>query len=70
MPVAMEQAHRYVQQSLDAYLPGAPLEKGAEVFYGYCTITVLKDGKVFGMLGVRGITAGSGTTIGMASSPR
>jgi hypothetical protein len=54
MPVTAEQAHRYAQQSLDAYLPGTALEKDTDVFYGYYTITVLKDGKVYGMLGVNG----------------
>jgi hypothetical protein len=54
MPVTAEQAHRYAQQFLDANFPGTTLEKDADVFYGYYTITVLKDGKIYGMLGVNG----------------
>ena len=54
LPVTAEQAHQHAQKALDANLPGATLEKDADVFYGYYTITVLKDGKVYGMLGVNG----------------
>ncbi len=54
LPVTAEQAHQYAQKALDANLPGTTLEKDADVFYGYYTITVLKDGKVYGMLGVNG----------------
>jgi hypothetical protein len=56
MTVTPEQAHQYAQQFLDARLPGTTVEKDADIFYGYYTITVLKEGAVYGMLGVNGYT--------------
>ncbi len=56
MPVSAEQARQYAQEFLDERLPGTKVESDADTFYGYYTITVLKDGKTYGMLGVNGYT--------------
>jgi hypothetical protein len=56
MTVTPQEARQYAQEFLDARLPGTKVEKDADTFYGYYTITVLKDGKVYGMLGVNGYT--------------
>jgi len=54
MPVTVEQARQKAQAYLNGVLPGATLDEGLTTFYGYYTIDVLKDGKVFGMLSVNG----------------
>ncbi|MCE1195240.1 hypothetical protein LWX53_01910, partial [bacterium] len=47
-------ARELAQKMLDGRAGGLKVEDGADVFYGYYTIHVLKDGKIFGMLGVNG----------------
>jgi hypothetical protein len=56
MSVSPQQARHYAQEFLDARLPGTKVEDGAGTFYGYYSIHVLKDGNVYGMLGVNGYT--------------
>ncbi len=56
MTVTPQKARQYAQDFLDARLPGTKAEEGADTFYGYYTIHVMKDGKVYGMLGVNGYT--------------
>jgi len=53
MPVTVEQAESYAMKYLSQYLSGASLEE-PDQFYGYYTIHVLKDGKIYGMLSVNG----------------
>jgi len=55
MPITSEQASAHAIDYLDRYLPGASLE-APDRFYGYYTIHVVKDGKIFGMLSVNGYT--------------
>jgi len=45
----------YAQRWLDRYFPGASVEE-ANAFYGYYTMDVSRDGKIFGMLSVNGFT--------------
>jgi hypothetical protein len=54
MPVSSNKARQYAQEFLDARLPGTRAEEEVDTFYGYFTIHVLKEGKVYGMLGVNG----------------
>ena len=56
MPVQVQKARQLAQEFLDARLPGTKVEEGTDTFYGYYTIHVMKDGKVYGMLGVNGYT--------------
>lgn len=56
MTVTPPQARQYAQEFLDARLPGTTAEESVDTFYGYYTIHVMKDGKVYGMLGVNGYT--------------
>jgi hypothetical protein len=56
MTVTVEKARQYAQEFLDTRLPGTRVEEGVDTFYGYYTIHVMKDGKVYGMLGVNGYT--------------
>jgi len=49
-----QQAHKYAQEFLDARLPGTRVEEGADTFYGYYTIHVMKGIDLYGMLGVNG----------------
>ncbi len=55
MTVTEEQAKKYAQDFLSGYLPGSDMEE-ADQFYGYYTIHILKDGKIYGMLSVNGYT--------------
>jgi len=55
MPITAEQAKGYAMRYLDKNLPGASLEDPVR-FYGYYTIHILKDGKIYGMLSVNGYT--------------
>src|SRR5574341_709434 len=54
MPVSKEEALKTAQEYLDASLPGAKVEEGADAFYGYYTIDIQRDGKIVGMLSVNG----------------
>ena len=56
MNVTPEQARRNAQEFLDARLPGTRAEDSVDPYYGYYTIDVMKNGKVYGMLGVNGYT--------------
>lgn len=54
--VKPEQAIKNAQRYLDALYPGVKADPKADRFYGYYTIHTMKDGKVYGMLGVNGYT--------------
>ena len=54
MAVTPEQAREIAQAWLDQSMPGASTDPGADAFYGYYTIHVLKDGQIVGMLSVNG----------------
>jgi hypothetical protein len=56
MTVSADQALQDAQAYLDSALPGTTIAKDADAFYGYYTIEVIKDGKVYGMLSVNGFT--------------
>lgn len=53
--ISGEQALAYAQAYLDRVLPGTRADE-ADAFYGYYTIHVLKDGKIYGMLSVNSDT--------------
>ena len=53
MPVTKDQAAKIAENYLKSNLPGASIED-PDVFYGYYTIHILKDGKIYGMLSVNG----------------
>jgi hypothetical protein len=55
MPVTTSDAEKIAQAYLNSYLPSSSVED-PDVFYGYYTIHVLKDGKPYGMLSVNGYT--------------
>ena len=55
MPVTNTDAKQLAQTYLDSYLPGSTVEE-PEIFYGYYTLHVLRDGKIYGMLSVNGYT--------------
>jgi hypothetical protein len=56
MPVTSNQAVTIADNYLKTYLPGASAEE-PDVFYGYYTIHVLRDGRIYGMLSVNGYSA-------------
>ena len=56
MPVTSEQALDLAQEWLDQYIPGTSTAEDADAFFGYYTIHVLKDARVYGMLSVNGNT--------------
>ena len=53
--VTAEQAVELAQEYLDRNLPGTEVGD-TDTFYGYYTIEVTKDGKIYGMLSVNGYT--------------
>ena len=53
--VKPEQAIKNAQRYLDALYPGLKADPKVDRFYGYYTIHAMKDGKVYGMLGVNGV---------------
>jgi len=53
MPITAEQAEKIAAEFLRGYLPGASIEK-PDVFYGYYTFHVLREGRIYGMLSVNG----------------
>src|SRR3990172_3775851 len=53
MPVTSFQAAVYVQQYLNAYLPGTTTGN-MTTFYGYYTVEVLSAGKTYGILSING----------------
>ena len=54
MPVSVAQARADAQSYLSGALPGATLSESTNAFYGYYTLDVVRDGKVYGMLSVNG----------------
>jgi rhodanese-related sulfurtransferase len=59
MKVSPEKAIKYAQRYLERSEPGLTADanvKDVETYYGYYTLHVLKDGKVYGMLSVNGDT--------------
>jgi hypothetical protein len=56
MPISGAKARELAQKALDTQKQGLKVESGADQFYGYYTIHVLKNGKTYGMLGVNGYT--------------
>ncbi len=54
MPVSVAQARAAAQTYLSSGLPGATLSESTNTFYGYYTLDVVRDGKVYGMLSVNG----------------
>jgi hypothetical protein len=56
MSVTPEQARASAQEWLDRYLPGTAAADEADAFYGYYTIHVMNDGRIYGMLSVNGYT--------------
>jgi hypothetical protein len=56
MPVTPEEATESSQRYLDTYLPGLQVDDHADVFYGYYTLHVLRDGQIVGMLSFNGYT--------------
>jgi hypothetical protein len=55
MPITSAQAEMLAMKYLNQNLPGASLEE-PDRFYGYYTIHIMRDGKVYGMLSVNGHT--------------
>ncbi len=53
MTLTGDQARTIAENYLKTYLPGSSTEE-PDVFYGYYTIHILKDGKIYGMLSVNG----------------
>jgi len=53
MSVTKDQAKEVAEDYLKTYLPGAKVED-PDMFYGYYTVHILKDGKIYGMLSVNG----------------
>lgn len=56
MPVSPDEAVSIAQQYLEQSLPGTQAGSEADVFYGYYTIHVERDGNIAGMLSVNGYT--------------
>ncbi len=56
MPITLEEAVESAQRYLDTYLSGSQVDDHADVFYGYYTLHVLRDGQIVGMLSVNGYT--------------
>ena len=56
MSVSGEQAREIAQEELNRIQPGTEIDDEVDVFYGYYTIHVLRNGEVFGMLSVNGTT--------------
>lgn len=55
MPIDSQGASQYAQGWLDRYFSGASVEE-VNIFYGYCTMDVSKNGRIFGMLSVNGFS--------------
>jgi len=53
MPVTKDQTVTIAENYLKTHLSGASTEE-PDVFYGYYTIHIVKDGKIYGMLSVNG----------------
>jgi hypothetical protein len=55
MPIDTQEASQYAQKWLDRYFAGASVEE-VNVFYGYYTMDVSRNGRIFGMLSVNGFS--------------
>jgi hypothetical protein len=55
MPISPQNSSAYAQEWLDVNNSGAEVEE-PEMFYGYYTMDVSKDGSTYGMLSVNGYT--------------
>jgi hypothetical protein len=55
MPIDIDEATRYAQNWLNTNFSGADVEEG-KAFYGYYTMDISRDGKIFGMISVNGFT--------------
>jgi hypothetical protein len=55
MPITVEEAKLLATKYVNQNLPGASLED-PDGFYGYYTIHIIRDGKIYGMLSVNGYT--------------
>jgi hypothetical protein len=53
MTITQDQARTLAEKYLKSYLPGTSTED-PDVFYGYYTIHILKNGQIYGMLSVNG----------------
>ncbi|KCZ71170.1 hypothetical protein ANME2D_03202 [Candidatus Methanoperedens nitroreducens] len=53
--ITREEARKYAQAYLDKAIPGTKADE-ADAFYGYYTVHVQKDGKIYGMLSVNSYT--------------
>lgn len=56
MNVDVAEARKVAQTYLDSIQPGFTVEEKPDVFYGYYTAHVMKQGKIAGMLSVNGYT--------------
>jgi len=56
MSITAARARELAQKALDAQGQGLSVEEGADQFYGYYTLHILKDGATYGMLSVNGFT--------------
>ncbi len=56
MQVTPDQAREIAQRWSNFYMSGAAADDAADVFHGYYTMRVLRDGQVKGMLSVNGYT--------------
>ena len=57
MPLSNDKAVDAAQKFLDQYQPGNQADEHADLFFGYYTIHILKNGDVVGMLSVNGYTS-------------
>jgi hypothetical protein len=55
MTVSEDEAREFAQKFIDSYLPGGKVDE-PDRFYGYYTLHVLEDEKIYGMLSVNGYT--------------
>jgi hypothetical protein len=54
MPVSLAEARTAAQTYLSSALPGTSLSDSTNTFYGYYTLDLVRDGKVYGMLSING----------------
>ena len=56
MPISSDEAVSLAQAYLDRTMPGATADPEVAAFYGYYTLHILRDGRISGMLSVKGFT--------------
>ncbi len=56
MQIDPVEAQKFAQDYLNESFPGAEVSDHLTTFYGYYTIDVERDGNIFGMLSVNGLT--------------